>query len=122
LHPITLFTSHSFSWDAIDDTIGVSDLELKNRIRSTALYGTLHTLTARGDNLNEYVRSPDEALMTPGVPEITSRWPGMSAEQVTDLLQDYDLERDKLGELKLDDMFPRVRELVEEDVMWNSSS
>ena len=65
-----------------------------------------------------YETSPDEALMTPTMTEITSRWPGFTQEQVEALVQDYNLECDRLGEMDLNDVVHRVRELAVHDVEW----
>lgn len=65
-----------------------------------------------------YETSPDEALITPTTAEMTSRWPGFTQEQIEALVQDYNLECDRLGELDLNDVFHRVRELAVHDVEW----
>ena len=44
-----------------------------------------------------------------------SRWPGLSTEQVETLMMDYTSEQDQLGEIILDDVYARIRELVESD-------
>lgn len=64
-----------------------------------------------------YDTSPDVALVIPTETEITSRWPGLSSEQVDRLLQDYALECDKLGELDLNDVYERVRELAAREIV-----
>ncbi|KAJ7632668.1 hypothetical protein FB45DRAFT_978375 [Roridomyces roridus] len=81
-------------WDAICRTANVSDQELNDRFRA---YSTLRHA------VQGYDTPPDVALIIPTEAEITSRWPGLSSEQVTSLVQDYTLECDRLGELELDE-------------------
>ncbi|KAG5342787.1 hypothetical protein C0989_008737 [Termitomyces sp. Mn162] len=106
------------SWDAIRKTANVSDAELSARFRSTALYNTLCAIITKDHQPAGYETSPDEALVTPTMTEITSRWPGLTQEQVEALVQDYNLECDLLGDLDLNDVFHRVRELAVHDVEW----
>lgn len=62
---------------------------------------------------------PDEALEIPTQEEITSRWPGMSPEQLETMVNDYTSEMDILGELELDEeLFLRVKELAAQDIVW----
>ena len=61
---------------------------------------------------------PNEALMIPQREEIASRWPGISAEQVDAMIDDYNAEQDALGELDLADVFVRVHELAIQAVQW----
>ena len=61
-------------------------------------------------------KSPSEALALPSTEEIVSRWPGLSTEEVESLIMDYTFEQDQLGELKLDDVYVRIKELVEGDI------
>jgi nuclear pore complex protein Nup133 len=68
-----------------------------------------------------YDTSPDSALVIPTETEITSRWPGLSSEQVDALLQDYTQECDKLGELDLNDVYERIRELAAHAVVWQGA-
>ncbi|KAF8625778.1 hypothetical protein AX15_005170 [Amanita polypyramis BW_CC] len=100
-------------WDSIRKTTNISDNELTKRYRNTGLYITLSTIL-REETEIPYM-TPDEALMTPPLAEIASRWPGMSAEQVEAIGRDYDFERDKLGDYDLNDVHHRVRELTMED-------
>ncbi|KAJ7774554.1 hypothetical protein DFH07DRAFT_102982 [Mycena maculata] len=99
-------------WDAIRRTANVSDHELNERFQATALYATLSVVLAMESPPEGYDTSPDVALVIPTEAEITSRWPGLSSEQVNALVQDYTLECDKLGELDLNDVYERVRELA----------
>ncbi|KAG6900855.1 hypothetical protein C0993_009973 [Termitomyces sp. T159_Od127] len=107
-----------FRWDAIRKTTNVSDAELSARFRGTALYNTLCAIVTKDHQPVGYETTPDEALITPTTTEITSRWPGFTQAQVEALVQDYNLECDRLGELDLNDVFHRVRELAVHDVEW----
>ena len=59
--------------------------------------------------------SPGEALVLPSKEEIMSRWPGLSIEQVESLIMDYIFEQDRLEGFQLDDVYVRIKELVESD-------
>ncbi|KAF8212214.1 hypothetical protein K438DRAFT_1708496 [Mycena galopus ATCC 62051] len=108
-------------WDTIRRTANVSDHQLNERFKSTALYATLSVVLAMESPPDGYDTSPDVSLVTPTEAEITSRWPGLSSEQVDALLQDYTLECDKLGELDLNDVYDRVRELAAHAVVWQGA-
>ncbi|KAL0570251.1 hypothetical protein V5O48_011713 [Marasmius crinis-equi] len=103
-------------WDAIRKTTNVSDAELQKRFKSTALYHTLLEILPREDDQEGYETVPDVALIIPSVQEIASRWPGMPQDQIERLVQDYNLECDKLGDMDLNDVYHRVRELAVEDL------
>jgi nuclear pore complex protein Nup133 len=45
----------------------------------------------------------------------------MSPDQVEGLAQDYSVEHDRLGELDLDDVYHRVRELAAHDIVWQDA-
>ncbi|KAF7338280.1 Methyltransferase type 11 [Mycena venus] len=108
-------------WDAIRRTANVSDHQLNERFRATALYATLSNVLSMESPPEGYDTSPDVALVIPTEAEITSRWPGLSSEQVDALLQDYTLECDKLGELDLNDVYDRIRELAAHAVVWQGA-
>jgi nuclear pore complex protein Nup133 len=61
---------------------------------------------------------PDAAVVVPTLAEITSRWPGMSPDQVEALVHDYNLEYNELSQLDLNDVYHRVRELAMQDIVW----
>ncbi|KAG5645239.1 hypothetical protein DXG03_006656 [Asterophora parasitica] len=107
-------------WDAIRKTAGVSDAELNTRFRGTALYSTFLAILPRDHKPKGYETTPDVALMTPARNEIASRWPGLSQEQVDALVGDYNIECDRLGDLDLNDVYHRVRELAVHDVVWQA--
>ena len=101
-------------------TANISDAELSNRFRNTALYAILCTILPRQHKPFGYETLPDEALLVPSPDEISSRWPGLSSAEVEALVQDYNLECDRLGEMDLNDVYPRIRELAEHDILWEN--
>jgi len=107
-------------WDNIRKTANISDAELSNRFRSTALYATLCAILPR--EYDGYETQPDEALIVPTPGEISSRWPGLAPDEVEALMQDYNLECDRLGDMDLNDVYPRIRELALHDVVWQNAA
>ncbi|TEB36359.1 hypothetical protein FA13DRAFT_1727949 [Coprinellus micaceus] len=92
-------------WAAIGKTANVSDSEIKDRLRNTALYYTLKKVIDHGIAL--------EGNYNPA-PDIASR---------RRIGEDYNYERDRLGDYELEEIWVRVKELVvsdEEASMWAS--
>ena len=54
----------------------------------------------------------------PSLAELSSRWPGMSPEQIEALREDYQEESDLLAEYDLAEAFARAREVVLDEMMW----
>ena len=57
----------------------------------------------------------------PTAKEIASRWGGITQEQQAVIGEDYNYERDRLGDYELEEIWLRVKELVvsdEEASMW----
>ncbi|XP_006458086.1 hypothetical protein AGABI2DRAFT_216285 [Agaricus bisporus var. bisporus H97] len=107
-------------WNAIRKTVNVSDAELSERFKRTALYSVLSIQLPRNKADEELEIKPDEALGIPTQEEVASRWPGMSPEQSEAVINDYINEMDALGELELDEeLFIRVRELAGQDAVWD---
>jgi nuclear pore complex protein Nup133 len=116
-HPVT---NNNDSWNTIRKTVNVSDAELSERFKRTALYCVLSIQLPRNKVDEELGIKPDEALEIPTPEEISSRWPGMSPEQLEAVMNDYINEMDALGELELDEeLFLRVRELAGQDAVWD---
>ncbi|CAA7271672.1 unnamed protein product [Cyclocybe aegerita] len=103
------------SWETLQKTADISDDELNLRYQGTALYVTLCSILHRADGP---IVQPSEALMIPSPEEITSRWPGLSMDQVESLITDYNSEQDRLGDLDLDDIFTRIHEMASQEVEW----
>jgi nuclear pore complex protein Nup133 len=54
----------------------------------------------------------------PSLAELSSRWPGMSPEQIEALHEDYQEEGALLAEYDLVEAYGRARELVLDEIMW----
>jgi nuclear pore complex protein Nup133 len=106
------------SWDVIKKTSGVSDAQLNDRFRSTALVATLSATLPKRHQPEGYILSPSQALGVPSLAELLSRWPGMSPEQIEALREDYQEENDLLAEYDLAEAFVRAREVVLDEMMW----
>lgn len=111
------------SWDAIRQTANVTDAQLAARLRATALYSTLTiilpilTSTPPNELLpNGFDLDPSQCLPVPLMPETSSRFPGMPDETVADLARDFRAESTAVEQMKLEDIYFRVRELAVEDL------
>ncbi|EGO21494.1 hypothetical protein SERLADRAFT_451525, partial [Serpula lacrymans var. lacrymans S7.9] len=107
-------------WDEIRQTANVTDSQLNSKFRSTALYATLLVVLSNPHQLEGYDLEPSQALPVPLMPETSSRWPGMPQEQVEALGRDYRAESTELEQLRLEDIYHRVRELAVNDTMYGS--
>ena len=65
-----------------------------------------------------YILSPSQALAIPSIAELSSRYPGMSPEQIDALHEDYQEESALLAEYDLMEVFGRAREVVLDEMMW----
>lgn len=83
----------------------VTDDELTAKYQNTALYATL----ACGP---KYVLEPSRALAIPSATDIASRWPGLPPDQVEAIEKDFAMEAQTLEELRLENDYKRVKELV----------
>jgi len=106
------------NWDTIKKTAGVSDAQLNERFRSTALVGALSATLTKRHQPEGYILPPNQALAVPSIAELSSRWPGMSLEQIEALHADYQEESDLLAEYDLAEAFNRAREVVLDEMMW----
>ncbi|KAI0957243.1 hypothetical protein AcW1_005700 [Taiwanofungus camphoratus] len=105
-------------WDMIQQTANVTDAELNERLRGTALYVALQATMTKRHQPEGYVSSPPEALTIPEQPEIALRWPGMSPDEVEAVERDCEKESRHLENLGLGSMYESMRELVAEDEGW----
>ena len=97
------------SWKRIQQTANVTDAEVNERFRNTALCAVLQTLSSR------YHLRPSEIREVPSIGEIASRWPGIPHDEVEALHRDYSWESTRVEELGLDDeVYERVKELAAE--------
>jgi nuclear pore complex protein Nup133 len=110
------------SWDTIKQTSGVSDAQLNERFRSTALVTALSATLSKRHQPEGYILSPSQALAEPSLAELSSRWPGMSPEQIEALHIDYQEESALLAEYDLTEVFGRAREVVLDEMMWGRAS
>lgn len=111
------------SWDGIRQTANVTDAQLTARFRATALYHTLIVIlpiinsTPPNETLPEgFDLDQSQCLPVPLMPETSSRFSGMPAETVGELARDYRAESTCVEQMKLEDVYFRVRELAMEDV------
>jgi nuclear pore complex protein Nup133 len=106
------------SWDTIKKTSGVSDAQLNERFRNTALVAALSATLQKRHQPEGYILPPNQALAVPSSAELPSRWPGMSPEQIEALHEDYLEESALLAEYDLTEAYGRARELVLDEMMW----
>jgi len=115
---VIVFTCLKTSWDTIKKTSGVSDAQLNERFRGTALVAALSATLPKRHQPEGYILPPNQALAVPSLAELSSRCPGMSPEQIEALHEDYQEESNLLAEYDLAEAFNRARELVLDEMMW----
>lgn len=110
------FTDHLYpSWDSIRKTSGVTDAELNERFKNTALHTVLKATLYKTHQPKGYLLLPSEVLGVPERNEIASRWPGLPPEEIDALKGDYEAESLRVKDMELGDVFERVKELVSDD-------
>lgn len=57
-----------------------------------------------------------DSLTIPTHAEISSRWPGMSQEQVYGLSSEYQAQANQLADLDLEDVYDRIKALDSSDL------
>jgi len=110
------------NWDTIKKTSGVSDAQLNERFRNTALVGALSATLPKRHQPEGYILPPNQALAVPSLAELSSRWPGMSPEQIEALHEEYQEESALLAEYDLAEAYGRAREVVLDEMMWGRPS
>ncbi|KAI0302174.1 Non-repetitive/WGA-negative nucleoporin C-terminal-domain-containing protein [Russula brevipes] len=110
------------NWDTIKKTSGVSDAQLNERFRNTALVGALSATLPKRHQPEGYILPPTLALAVPSLAELSSRWPGMSPEQIEALHEEYQEESALLAEYDLAEAYGRAREVVLDEMMWGRPS
>jgi len=98
--------------------VNITDLELNERFRGTALYSALKAVIPREHQPPGYDLTPVQALPVPSTPEIAARWPETEMDDIEEIALNYQQESDQVTQLRLDDVYHRVRELVVQDVVW----
>lgn len=106
------------SWNSLRLTVNISDAELNDRFRHTALYVALQATLTRPHQLEGYILPPSAAVSVPSSLDIALRWPGVSPDEAEALVGDYELECKKLELLDLEGMYESVKQLVTEDEGW----
>ena len=96
--------------------MGVSDQELDERLRSTALYVALQAIAHKKHRPEGYKLTPNEALDIPSQDEIARRWLGLSPDEIIAIDRDYDRDRVQLHDLDLDGTYQSVEQRVESDI------
>ena len=106
----------------IRQTAGVTDQELTERLRSTALYTALRAIAHKQDRPQGYKLTPEEALDFPPQEEIELRWPSMSPEEILGIERDYERDSRVLQDLDLMDIYRSVEQIVNQDLGLPDSS
>jgi nuclear pore complex protein Nup133 len=109
------------SWDAIRRTANVTDLELGERFKRTAMYSVLYWVISHQFQRPGCDLTPAQSLSTPPQTEISARWPGMAPGWVDDIIASYRSESERVADLGLEDVYHRIRELVAQEVLWLSN-
>ncbi|KAH9900978.1 Non-repetitive/WGA-negative nucleoporin C-terminal-domain-containing protein [Cubamyces lactineus] len=102
-------------WNMIRQTTGVSDEELNQRLRSTALYAALQAVVHKRQRPEGYKLAPAEALDVPSEDEVALRWPSMSPEEVGAIVRDYQRDSRALQDLDLEGIYQSVEQVVNAD-------
>ncbi|THH17812.1 hypothetical protein EW146_g3080 [Bondarzewia mesenterica] len=108
-------------WHFIKQTAGITDDELNERFRNTALFSVLSATLPKRHQPEGYILSPAQALAVPSVEEIGEHWPSMSPDQVEGLAQDYREESETLEAYGLGEAYERAKELVLEQFISGQS-
>jgi hypothetical protein len=110
------------SWNTIRRTANVTDLELSERFKRTAMYSTLHAVIPRQYQRQGYDLTPAQALPIPPQSEVIARWPGMAPDLVDEIVSNHQHESDRVAELELDDVYHRIRDMVVQEVIWGGNA
>ena len=94
-------------------TANVTDAQLHEKFRRTALYQSVHEAMGRTQPGEELQLEPlSSAAIIPTKEELESRWPGHTVAQLEALAKDYKRERQQLLDLDLESIVERVKELA----------
>lgn len=94
----------------------MTDEELNERLRSTALYAALQGIAHKSHRPHGYKLSPDEALDFPPQEEIELRWPSMSPEEILAIARDYERDSRALEDLDLMGIYQSVEQIANQDL------
>ena len=104
-------TNWVHSWNEIRDTVNVTDEQLLEKYKTSALYAAVVYCSQQQDGLS-LVIPPVQAGVLPSREELAARFPGYSDTQLSQLMRDYEEEAKILKDLALEDIFERVKELA----------
>lgn len=94
----------------------MSDQELNERLRNTALYAALQAVAHKKARPEGFKLSPAETLEAPEQAEIALRWPSLSPEEVIAIERDYQRDCSIVHGLDLDGIYQSMEQLVENDI------
>ena len=94
----------------------MTDEELNERLRSTALYAALQAIAHKSHRPQGYKLTPDEALDFPSQEEIDLRWPSMSPEEILAIARDYERDSRALEDLDLMGIYQSVEQIANHDL------
>ncbi|EPQ58276.1 hypothetical protein GLOTRDRAFT_57100 [Gloeophyllum trabeum ATCC 11539] len=99
-------------WDALKQTSGLSDDEVTDRLKDTALYITLCAVYGNGGTAVLY---PTSCAKPPSKEVIAARFPGMDPDGVDALVEEYRQEGDAIISAGIEEngMWERVMHLVQ---------
>jgi len=107
--------TYIFSWNAIRNTVNVTDDQLLEKYKTSALYAAVIYCSQQQDGLS-LVIPPVQASILPSQEELAARFPGYSDSQMSQLMRDYEEEANILKDLAVEDVLERVKELaIQED-------
>ncbi|CAG8478375.1 12461_t:CDS:10, partial [Acaulospora colombiana] len=77
-------------WDSISNTNDMSDDDVNERIKNTALYHTLEVISTRTDMpLYQWFSLPVNAFFASTTEQLQRRFPEFNAEQINKIIEDY---------------------------------
>ncbi|OBZ75079.1 hypothetical protein A0H81_04264 [Grifola frondosa] len=109
-------------WDKLRQTADVTDADLNERLRNTALYAALQATGLKRHVREGYILFPSEALEIPERAEIALRWPGLSPDEVDAIERDYERDSKMLADFALESIYQSLKQLVAEDEGWEDAS
>ncbi|OSX65290.1 hypothetical protein POSPLADRAFT_1054050 [Postia placenta MAD-698-R-SB12] len=103
-------------WDVLRQTVNVTDEEVNARFRGSALYVALRATIRPNAGFEGYIMAPSEALEIPQHADIALRYTGISPDEAEDIRRDLEEESQELAELRMDETFMCIRQLVQDDL------
>ncbi|KZT42039.1 hypothetical protein SISSUDRAFT_1125969 [Sistotremastrum suecicum HHB10207 ss-3] len=100
-------------WQRVQQTAGLTDNQINNRIRATALYATLRAIT--DPSFDGWRLTPTEASQIPSFQSLGARWPTLSSDQLKEIETDLKKERDRLETSGIKRLYDQVMRLAVDD-------